>query len=337
MAVTSFKYASISDLSNYFKTYSDFGSRFPIYNWTGVAGSSNLWISYNTGLVNVLFVDGYEYASPEDSSGAVNANNEWFYDSAANSVFYYNSNYTSTTINNIVFEGGQDFTTYMNQQLVNASMELNNLLDARYPTPLPKNTQISESAASGLTVEYDALVIKATCYICASNLIRSKDPTSEEADYYYNLVTNAEGTGITDRLNKGEYKLSFEVDNKDSQGSIRKITQSGTMQLVETAGQYHGELYDVLRISCTTQGAYGVAKCKVEYYGSDRLFGSETTNNIVTGSLDGWSGLGGLQVRFQGDTMALHDQWEIPVSSEARKISNASTGTISLSRKGKIL
>jgi hypothetical protein len=35
--------------------------------------------------------------------------------------------------------------------------------------------------------------------------------------------------------------------------------------------------------------------------------------------------------------MALHDQWEIPVSSEARKISNASTGTISLSRKGKIL
>ena len=214
-------------------------------------------------------------------------------------------------------------------------MELNNLLDARYPTPLPKNTQISESASSGLTAEYDALIIKATCYICASNLIRSKDPMSEEADYYYNLVTNAERTGITDRLNAGEHKLSFEVDDKDSQGSIRKITQAGTMSLVETAGEYYGEPYDVLRITCTTGGAYGTAKCKVEYYGSDKLFGQESTNNIVTGSLDDWSGLGGIRVRFQGAAMTADDQWEIPVVSETRKISNASTGTINLSRKGK--
>ena len=125
-------------------------------------------------------------------------------------------------------------------------MELNNLLDARYPTPLIKNTQIAGSAASLATAEYDAIIIKATCYICASNLIRSKDPTSEEADYFYNLVTNSEGTGITDRLNKGEWKLSFEVDDKDSKGSIRKITQTGTMKLIETAGQYYGQPYDVL-------------------------------------------------------------------------------------------
>ena len=230
-----------------------------------------------------------------------------------------------------------DYEDYLNQNLVNASMELNNLLDSRYPTPLPKNTQISESAASGLTSEYDALIIKATCYICASNMIRSKDPMSEQADYYYNLVTNAERTGITDRLNAGEFKLSFEVDDKDSQGSIRKITQTGTMQLVETAGKYYGEPYDVLRITCTTAGAYGVAKCKVESFGDDKLFGSETTNLTVTGGLESWGGLGGLRVRFQGAAMAEDDQWEIPVTSETRKISNASTGTISLSRKGKIL
>ena len=166
-------------------------------------------------------------------------------------------------------------------------------------------------------------------------MIRSKDPTSEEADYYYNLVTNAELTGITDRLNKGEWKLSFEVDDKDSQGSIRKITQVGTMQLVETASQYYGQPYDVLRITCTTGGAYGTAKCSVDYYGDDKLFGSQTTNNIVTGGLDSWGGLGGVRVRFQGASMTADDQWEIEVASETRKISNASTGTIKLSRKSK--
>ena len=33
--------------------------------------------------------------------------------------------------------------------------------------------------------------------------------------------------------------------------------------------------------------------------------------------------------------MAEDDQWELEVTSEARKISNASTGTINLSRKSK--
>ena len=334
MAVTSFKYASISDLSNYFNKMGDFDSKIQIFP---TLTSGNLHLFRDSGYVDTLFINGEEQAAAQGTSGAVDSNGEWFYNSATNQVEYYNSNYSSTTIHNQIFEVGKDFTDFLNQQLVNASMELNNLLDSRYPTPLPKNTQISESAASGLTAEYDALIIKATCYICASNLIRSKDPMSEEADYYYNLVTNAERTGITDRLNAGEFKLSFEVDDKDSQGSIRKITQTGTMQLVETAGEYYGEAYDVLRITCTTLGAYGVAKCKVEYFGNDKLFGQESTDNIVTGSLDGWSGLGGLQVRFQGAAMAEDDQWEIPVVSETRKISNASTGTISLSRKGKIL
>ena len=187
MAVTSFKYASISDLSNYFNKMGDFDSKIQIFP-TLTSGSLHLF--RDSGYVDTLFINGEEQAAAQGTSGAVDSNGEWFYNSATNQVEYYNSNYSSTTIHNQIFEAGKDFTDYLNQQLVNASMELNNLLDSRYPTPLPKNTQISESAASGLTAEYDALIIKATCYICASNLIRSKDPMSEEADYYYSLVTN---------------------------------------------------------------------------------------------------------------------------------------------------
>ena len=332
MAVTSFKYAGISDLSNYFSQADSFDSKRQLFP-TETSGSNHFF--RDSGYVDSFFVNGSEQASPQADFDNVNGDGQWCYRSDNNDLKYQNSELTSTTINNQIFEAGQDFTDYLNQQLTNASMELNNLLDARYPTPLPKNTQISDFAAVSLTSEYDAVIVKATCYICASNLIRSKDPTSEEADYYYNLVTNAEGTGITDRLNKGEWKLSFEVDDKDSQGSIRKITQVGTMQLVETAGQYYGQPYDLLRITCTTGGAYGTAKCSVDYYGDDKLFGSQTTNNIVTGTLDGWGGLGGVKVRFQGASMTADDQWEIEVASEARKISNASTGTIYLSRKRK--
>ena len=341
MAVTSFKYATQSDLSNFFNKMGEFDSKIQIFN---PSTASDLHTFNDVGHVEIdsdgtyvdsLFINGYEQIAGQ--LGTPNSNNEWRYTAATNKLEFYNSNYTSTTINNQIFEIGKDFSTYLDQQLVNASMELNNLLDARYPTPIPKNTQISESASSTSTAEYDALIVKATCYICASNLIRSKDPMSEKADYYYNLVSNPDRTGFVDRLNAGEFKLSFEVDDKDSQGSIRTITQTGTMQLVETSGEYYGEPYDVIRITCTTLGVYGVAKCKVEYYGDDKLFGSESTDNIVSGTLDDWTGLGGLRVRFQGAAMAVDDQWEIPVVSETRKISNASSGTIQLSRKGKAL
>ena len=331
---TNFKYASQSDLKNYFNNFGDFDQKTQIYP---TLTSGNLHLFRDCGYVDTFFVNGEELAAAQSTSGAVDSNGEWFYASATNQLEYYNSNYSSTTINEQVFETGVDFATFIDQQLVNASMELNNLLDARFQMPLPKSTQFKEGAASGLAPEYDPVIIKATCYLAAANLIRSKDPMSEEAQFYMDMLTNAEGTGLIDKLNAGQIKLSFEVDNKDSQGSIREITRSGSMYLVETEGEFYGGRngYDLIRITCTTAGAYGVAKCKVEYYGNDKLFGSETTDNIVTGGLDDWGALGGLKVRFQGSAMVAGgspDQWEIEVYSEHLEETNSATRNINLYR-----
>ena len=328
---TTFKYASQSDLKNYFNNFGDYDQKIQIYP---TLTSGNLHLFRDCGYVDTLFINGEEIAAAQSTSGAVDSNGEWFYASTTNQLEYYNSNYSSTTINEQVFETGVDFATFIDQQLVNSSMELNNLLDARFQMPLPKSTQIKEGAASGLTPEYDPVIIKSTCYVTAANLIRSKDPMSEEAQFYMDMVTNAEGTGLVDKINSGHIKLSFEIDNKDSQGSIRQITNTATMYLVETGGEFYGGKngYDLLRITCTTLGAYGVAKCKVEYYGSDKLFGNETTDNIVTGGIDYWSGLGGIGVRFQGAAMAENDQWEIEVYSEGLEETNSVTRNISLHR-----
>ena len=276
-------------------------------------------------------MDGAELGSAESDASSVNSNYKWFYLASDDRVYLYNS--TNSPVD-LIIEGGIDNATYFDQMLVNASMELNNLLDRRYPTPIPKYAQYdSNTAYSSSATEYDAIIIKATCYICVANLLRTNN-RQEEADYYHNLVTNIDGSGMIDRLNKGEYKLSFEVDANDSKGKIRTITKAGSMDIIETAGAYYGEPFDLLRITCTTAGAYGVAKCKVEYFGSDKLFGSEETDNIVTGGLEDWGGLGGLRLRFQGSAMAENDQWEIEVYSEHRKITNAESSAIQLTRIG---
>ena len=323
-----FRYASQSDLEMYFSDYSNFDSKRQIFGWT-TTGTSNLYLARNSGLVTVLFASGEDLGDPEANSGVVNVNGEWYYDSNLDTVYYFND---AANPADMVMEGGQDNATFLDQMLVNASMELNSLLDKRFPMPLPKYAQFDlNTAYSSSGTEYDAIIIKSTCYIVASNLMRQSS-RGEEADYYYNLVTNPDGTGIVDKLNRGESKLAFEVDHQDSKGKVREITKAGSMSLVETGGSYAGELFDLLRITCTTAGAYGTAKVKIEYYGSDKLLGSQDTDNIVTGRLETYGGMGGLYVRFQGASMAENDQWEIEVYSEGRKVENTDFKSIELQR-----
>ena len=324
---TDFKYASQSDLEMYYPAYSQFDGKRQIYGWPLL--SSNKYVADNTGLVTQLFMDGTDLDAAQSSAGAVDANFKWYYLSTDDRLYLYNDDSSPA---DLVMEGGIDNTTYFDQMLVNASMELNNLLDRRYPTPIPKYTQYDANTTHVTSApEYDAIIIKSTCYICVANLLRTNN-RQEEADYYNNLVTNMDGSGLVDRLNKGEYKLSYEVDSDDSQGKPRAITKVGSMDIVETGGAYHGEAFDLLRITCTTAGAYGTAKVKVEYYGSDKLFGSEKTDITVKGTLQDIHG--GWYCRFQGASMAEDDLWEVEVYSETRKISNAESGAIQLTRRG---
>ena len=325
---TDFKYASQSDLEMYYPAYSQYDSKRQIFGWA-TTGTSNLYIARNPGLVTLLFSDGEDLGDAEANSGVVDVNGEWYYDSALDTVYYFNS---AASPADLVMEGGQDNATYFDQMLVNASMELNNLLDRRYPTPIPKYTQYDANTTHvSSATEYDAIIVKSTCYLCVANLLRTNS-RQEEADYYNNLITNMDGSGLVDRLNKGEYKLSYEVDSDDSQGKPRAITKSGSMDIIETGGAYSGEAFDLLRITCTTTGAYGVAIVKVEYYGSDKLFGSETTDIKVTGGLQHIHG--GWYCRFQGASMTQNDLWEVEVYSETRKISNAESGAVQLTRRG---
>ena len=202
---TNFKYASISDLNKYFNRVNDFDSKVQIFP---TLTSGNLHLFRDSGYVDTLFLNGEELAAAQSTSGAVDTNGEWFYASATNQVEYYNSNYSSTTINEQVFEAGVDFTSFLEQALVDASLELHNYLDMRYSTPLQKIKQTDiDTASVSIAEEYDPIIIKAVCYIATANLIRAKEGASEEADYYYSLVTNPESTRLIELLNKVIYKL----------------------------------------------------------------------------------------------------------------------------------
>ena len=320
---TDFKYASQSDLEMYFSEYHNFDSKHQVFGWT-TTGTSNFYKAYNTGLITVLFFDGIEGTAVTDDP---DANYEFRYSEGNDSVEVFIDTGSPA---DMVMEAGQDNATYFDQMLVNASMELNSLLDKRFPMPLPKFAQFDlNTSYTSSGVEYDAIIIKSTCYIVASNLMRQTS-RGEEADYYYNLVVNPDGTGIVDRLNKGESKLAFEVDHQDSKGKVREITKTGTMSLIETGGAYTGNDFELLEIECTTLGAYGVAEVSVKSYGSDKLLGTTTTNIKITGGLQHISG--GWYARWQGASMTSGDKWEVELYSDNKKVTNTDFGSINLYR-----
>ena len=107
---TNFKYAGIADLTKYFNRVNDFDSKVQVFP---TLTSGNLHLFRDSGYVDKLFLNSEELAAAQSTSGAVDSNGEWFYNADTNQVEYYNSNYSSTTINEQVFEAGQDFTTFL--------------------------------------------------------------------------------------------------------------------------------------------------------------------------------------------------------------------------------
>jgi hypothetical protein len=227
--------------------------------------------------------------------------------------------------NNYVIESGSDFKTYMDNQLYRASMELNNMLDGRFPNPIPKAFIHSDTPSTD-TAQYDAIIVKLTCYIAAVNMLRASTDY-EQAEIIQNEITNIDNTGMVDKLNAGQFKLAFEIDKTDSSGDIIEVTNTGSMNLVETYGEWTGMRYDRVQLICTTAGAYGTARMTIKTYDGNNLYGAETLGWEVTGGLDHIGN--GLYVRFEGNSMAENDRWDIEVRNYTLKQSN-SQGTRSI-------
>ena len=248
--------------------------------------------------------------------------NQWLYNAGCDALLFY-----AETIdpNNLAMESGSDYQEFMNNQLYRASMELNNMLDGRFPNPIPKAFIHSDTPSTD-TAQYDAIIVKLTCYIAAVNMLRASSDY-EQAEIIQNEITNIDNTGMVDKLNAGQFKLAFEIDKTDSSGDIIEVTNTGSMNLVETYGEWTGMRYDRVQLICTTAGAYGTARMTIKTYDGNNLYGAETLGWEVTGGLDHIGN--GLYVRFEGNSMAENDRWDIEVRNYTLKQSN-SQGTRSI-------
>ena len=83
-------YCTHRQLKDVFPQVDSFDNKRPLYGWEET-GTSNLYLTRNSGLVTQLFAAGEDLGDAEANSGVVNVNGEWYYDSNLDTVYYFNS------------------------------------------------------------------------------------------------------------------------------------------------------------------------------------------------------------------------------------------------------
>ena len=138
MAVTStIEYTTHRTIKDMYPGIDSYDAKERIYNWE-TTGTSNLYLSRNSGLVTVLFADGEDLGDAEANSGVVNANGEWYYDSDLDTVYYFNS---ASSPNDLIVESGEDASTLMTRMIRRSSRMVESLLDSRQSREIVKDRE----------------------------------------------------------------------------------------------------------------------------------------------------------------------------------------------------
>ena len=295
---TSPTYCTQRDVEDVYPNINDYDSKEALYGWDDLG--SNKYASRNCGLVTQLFANGKSLGSAQSSYGATDGNDEWFYDSNADTVYYVN---TSTNPNDMLIEAGEDFVTLMNRILKNASR----YFDARVDRSLPRDQWKDKEG------NFDYIIVRTVSLIAACFQIKSHDPDSHvlatlEEEYNLNIAL----------INSGQVALSSQVTSDASKGVLREVTapqNANPLRIVDTRGNYSG-IYDNIKIIITTTGAMGAGKFDVSNKDSDSLKNNTSiTNEVINGS---YQSIGsGLQIRFAGaddsSIATANDEYELEV------------------------
>ena len=318
-------YCTERDLKDIFPEVDSFDTKTPIYGWVVVSGSK--YAAHNSGLTTQLFVNGESLGAAQSAHTDLNVEGEWFYNSTDDVLYYY----SASNPNDKLMESGELFSTLKTRYMKNASEYLDSRLDGTLPRERFKDQDGN----------YDYIIVRTAALLSAVFLIRSHDPTSEVASALFDEATDA-----IDKINNGQTKLSWQVTQDDSQGTVRESSVSGNLRIIDTRGHYVG-VYDRLGVRITTAGAIGTAKYSVwcndgEKIGTEIMAetsGTATTNADITETVDGMyqTLAGGLQIRFAGDTgdtATAGDSWEIEVTGKYEVVDNASPKSIKMTRRG---
>ena len=273
--------------------------------------TSNLYQLNNTGFIDQLYKDGEEMASVTDTP---NEDNEYKYTSSTDSLQFFLSGSSVSTLNSSVFEASRDWASLKTEAVNRASDFVRSFL----PFPIYPNKGVGTMDASSFN--FPEIVVRCTSIMAVESLIRPYDV--EKANQIKSQAMNDEGTGLLDMLRKGEITLYQSEDESKHKGILRSVSvnTNTTGGIVDIKGR-SSYPWDVIKILVTNGGSFtaGVENTDVKF---STFIGNENglkLERMVNEELiDGYWQLVGhnMYIRWATGTYNTNDEYELEVSGE---------------------
>ena len=294
-----------TDLTSVLPDLERYDQKKMITDWQVDSGSR--YRSDSSGYIAMLFKNGKEMGAAQGSSGDVTSNDQWYFDSSADVVYFYND---ANSPNEDRMEAGEDWVTLKTRKAQESAEQIRSYV----PFPiLPRKGVGTQSASSR---DWDWIIVKANAILTVAGLI-SQSNAELAMELEKKVIDPEERLGLLDQLVAGHYHL---WNQGEHQNMVRKVSINGstTGDIVDVKGTPSVE-FDCLKIVIDTGGtlAAGTASTlKYSTYGKDSTgikISRIVNNETVTG---GWDAAGhGMYVRFSAGVHTASDEYELEVSN----------------------
>ena len=295
-----------TDLLGVLPQIEGFDQKHLITDWAVDSGTR--YRADSSGYVSMLYKNGKEMGAAQASSGNVDTNDEWYFDSSADVVYFYND---ANSPNEDRMEAGIDWGT-LKQRVVDEQAER---MRGYLSFPILQRKGVGTQSASSR--DYDWIIIKSNATLACAELVRPSNPELAE-ELEKRIIDPETDMGLLDRLKRGEYKLSYQ---SEGQHGIREVSINGstTSSIVDLRGE-PSVSWDVVKVVIDTGGTLtaGTENSTVKYstYGRNKSIKDSkiVDNQLITG---GWDAIGyGVSVRWSMGVLTTNDEWEVELSGD---------------------
>jgi len=311
-----------SDLQDVYAEIEQYAStRFSLKGFEVHSAGGSIYKSYNTGQVNELLDDGVRLTEVS-TIASIDAISKWYYDSTNDILYVRNSD--STDPDSSETEKGFDWEVVKTRARDKAQDEIDGLLDARFPRPIPQMRQYHAT-----DYNYDIGLVKSCALFTCANILNMFGDFDEAKKLRDQVVNSETSDGIIDKYNNGRMRFSWETtpDELASYNIEQDVSNTGT-GFIELFGRYGGaediedplvdwDLGDeVWQIEIDTAGATGTATFK---WSRDDGATYETT--LKATNYESISLGAGIKVKFwdRDGAFVLGDKWRIFLFTDRRE------------------
>ncbi len=295
-----------ADLRGVLPNIADYDEKRVISGWVVDSALVDRYKSGSPGTIDMLYKDNFELGAAEANLAAVTSDDKWYYDSAADAVYYFNDGDDPNGLN---MGAGTDWATLVNDSILRASRTFE-AITGKYPIKHRWGT-----------LDYDGIVTDCVAGLAVGRLVRPhKGELADRLEFVYNYDGDEFPKGIMQRIRDGQISLSEEINPALGKGILVEsaVDAATTGGIDDIRGRSSGnDTIEVKIINGDTfsYGSVSAVTFSVKIKDETGLM----TNEVVTAEIvngDYQTLAYGLQIRFVTGLYTDNDAWYIKVSKE---------------------